>query len=330
MSLVKVSIIIPAYNVDKYIERCISSIINQSLDNIEIIIVNDGSTDFTLDKINNATANDKRTKVINKSNGGVIEARKSGLNIAKGKYILFVDGDDWIEKECVEKLYLKSEKEQYDILLFNAFDVRNNTRSIMRTFNNNIIDEIRLNPLKYFLLGEIIPTMWSKFMRREFINSNIELPSNISYAEDLAAVASMFMEYPKIGFLNDSLYNYYYRNSSISRKMSDKVLEIDKAIDFIERNLKKKGLYNTYKLEYEKMVCRQLLISRILREEKIYPQRKKVYDQYKNRKINISNNQYICNELNYKNFNIRIRIQLYSINYKLGTAYDLLRGFIKF
>lgn len=328
--MIKVSVIIAAYNVDKYIERCINSVINQTLHDLEVIIVNDGSTDSTKDKINNAIGNDKRVKVINKSNAGLIEARKSGLNIAEGKYILFIDGDDWIERECIERLYLKSEEEKADILLFNAFSVENNIKSIMKTFNNGITDKIRLNPLKYFLLGEIIPTIWSKFIRRDFIDSNnIELPSNISYAEDLATVASLLMESPKIGFLDESLYNYYYRDSSISRKMSDKVLEIDKAIDFIEKRLNEKELYNIYKLEYEKMVCRQLLISRILRERKLYPQRKKVYDQYKKRKINIVNNKYIYDELNYGNFNIRTRVKLYNINYNLGTAYDLLRGFIK-
>ena len=327
--MVKVSVIIIAYNVDKYIEKCINSVINQTLNELEIIIVNDGSTDSTLDKINNAKINDNRFIVINQSNAGVMEARKSGLNIAKGEYILFIDGDDWIEKECIEKLYLQTQNEKYDILLFNAFSVENNIKKVMQTFNSTITDKIKSQPLKYLLLGEVLPTIWSKFIRRDFINSNIKLPSNISYAEDLATVASLFMENPKIGFLNESLYNYYYRDSSISRKMSDKVLDIDKAIDFIEKRLNEKELYNRYKLEYEKMVCRQLLISRILRERKLYPQRKKVYDQYKKRKINIVNNKYIYDELNYGNFNIRTRVQLYNINYNLGTAYDLLRVFIK-
>lgn len=327
--LVKVSVIIIAYNVDKYIEKCINSVINQTLNELEVIIVNDGSTDSTLDKINNAKINDNRFIVINQSNAGVMEARKSGLNIAKGEYILFIDGDDWIEKEYIEKLYLQTQNEKYDILLFNAFSVENNIKKVMQTFNSTITDKIKSQPLKYLLLGEVLPTIWSKFIRRDFINSNIKLPSNISYAEDLATVASLFMENPKIGFLNESLYNYYYRDSSISRKMSDKVLDIDKAIDFIEKRLNEKELYNRYKLEYEKMVCRQLLISRILRERKLYPQRKKVYDQYKKRKINIVNNKYIYDELNYGNFNIRTRVQLYNINYNLGTAYDLLRGFIK-
>ena len=124
--MVKVSVIIIAYNVDKYIEKCINSVINQTLNELEIIIVNDGSTDSTLDKINNAKINDNRFIVINQSNAGVMEARKSGLNIAKGEYILFIDGDDWIEKECIEKLYLQTQNEKYDILLFNAFSVENN------------------------------------------------------------------------------------------------------------------------------------------------------------------------------------------------------------
>lgn len=85
--MIKVSVIIPAYNIENYIERCLISIKNQTLKNIEVIVINDGSTDKTLEAIKNAAEGDDRFRIINKDNEGIIEARKSGLNIAKGEYI---------------------------------------------------------------------------------------------------------------------------------------------------------------------------------------------------------------------------------------------------
>ena len=97
----KVSVIIAAYNIEKYIQRCIESVVNQSEREIEIIIVNDGSTDNTLNIINKVNELDDRIIVINKKNQGLIEARKTGLKYANGEFILFLDGDDWLENNCI-------------------------------------------------------------------------------------------------------------------------------------------------------------------------------------------------------------------------------------
>ena len=117
----KVSIIIAAYNIEDYINRCLNSIVNQSFKDIEIIVVNDGSTDNTINIINNFAKNDVRIKVIDKKNGGLIEARKSGLARASGEYILFLDGDDWLHIEAIEKLYKEAKKDNFDIVLYNFY-----------------------------------------------------------------------------------------------------------------------------------------------------------------------------------------------------------------
>ena len=112
----KVSIIVAAYNIEDYIKRCMYSIVNQTFKDIEIIVVNDGSTDNTLNIINDFAKNDARIKIIDKKNGGLIEARKSGLEIASGEYILFLDGDDWLHLEAIEKLYQEAKKDNFDIV----------------------------------------------------------------------------------------------------------------------------------------------------------------------------------------------------------------------
>ena len=113
----KASIIIAAYNIETYIRRCIISIINQTLKDIEIIVVNDGSTDNTLGIIKELYKLDNRIIIVNQENKGLIEARKSGLNIAKGEYILFVDGDDWIDNELLAHYIMKIEEESGDLLI---------------------------------------------------------------------------------------------------------------------------------------------------------------------------------------------------------------------
>lgn len=116
--MAKVSIIIAAYNIEDYIERCLISCMNQTFQDIEIIVVNDGSTDSTLEKINKCTYYDSRVKIIDKKNAGLIEARKSGFKIAKGEYILFIDGDDWIDLESIRILYNKAKENDYDIVCY--------------------------------------------------------------------------------------------------------------------------------------------------------------------------------------------------------------------
>ena len=112
----KISVIIIAYNIEEYIERCLKSVLMQSLSEIEIIIINDGSTDNTLKIINELVINDNRVKIINKKNSGIIEARKSGIEIASGEYILFVDGDDWLELNACDRLYEIATENNLDLI----------------------------------------------------------------------------------------------------------------------------------------------------------------------------------------------------------------------
>ena len=119
----EVSVIIIAYNIEQYIEKCIKSVINQTFKEIEILIVNDGSTDKTLSIINEWALKDKRIKIINQVNKGAIEARKAGLDKCNGKYVLFVDGDDWLELNAIERLYNEIEQDQADIVVYNSYIV---------------------------------------------------------------------------------------------------------------------------------------------------------------------------------------------------------------
>ena len=326
----KASVIIAAYNIEKYIERCIKSVINQSEREIEIIIVNDGSTDNTLNIIKKMNEIDDRIVVINKKNQGSIEARKTGLKYAKGEFILFLDGDDWLENNCIEELYKTANDKKADIVLYNLYKAFEDRKEVFNTFNENLIDDIKKNPIKNILLGNVLPTLCSKFIRRSFIEEkNIKFPQNISYAEDLATSSNIFINKPRIACNENKLYNYYQRNDSISNKINSKVLEVDDAIQFIKEQLVESRIYEENKEAFEYTVFRHILISKILRVNQLYPERKKVFKQYKARNININKNKYIIKELNYGNRNLKLRINLYNFNYNIATICDKLLGYVK-
>ncbi len=326
----KVSVIIAAYNIEKYIQRCIESVVNQSEREIEIIIVNDGSTDNTLNIINKVNELDDRIIVINKKNQGLIEARKTGLKYANGEFILFLDGDDWLENNCIEELYKTANDKKADVVLYNAYMVYDDRKEIFDTFIEKFIDDIKKNPVKNLLLLNISPTIWSKFIKKSFLEeNNIEFPQNISYAEDLAAVLNIFINKPKIVCNEKRFYNYYQRNDSISNKISSKVLEIDDAIQFIKDKLVEMNIYYENKEEFEYTVFRHLLISKILRFNYLYPERKKVFQQYKARNIDINKNKYIIRDLSYGNRNLKLRINLYNLNYSIATLCDKSLGYVK-
>lgn len=168
--MIKISIMVAAYNVEKYIERCMDSLVNQTLRDIEIIVVNDGSTDNTLKKILQYSRNDKRVIVVDKENQGLIEARKSGIEKAKGEYLLFVDGDDWIDNNTCEKLYNKAVNLDLDVVnygLYYAFDDRLEKEKI-NDFGIMVEDEY----LKNILLNKIRANIVMQMVKRKFFENN--------------------------------------------------------------------------------------------------------------------------------------------------------------
>lgn len=322
----KVSVIVAAYNIEDYIERCILSIMNQTLKDIEIIVVNDGSTDKTLSILKKLENKDNRIKIIDKNNEGVLEARKTGLNKSIGEYILFVDGDDWLEDNALEKLYNTAKTQNKDIVIYNAFWIYNDKKEQKYTFNK----DINIDIIKNLFLNDIMPGIVFKFIKREYIvKNNIKFPNNISFAEDLVMSTQLFICKPNVTAINDSLYNYYQREGSISRTYDNKVLEIDKAISFIKQKLIEHKMYDVYRLEFENLVFTHLFFYRIIKNDNLKYNQKQVYKQWKNRKIKIHKNKYIKKYIDNEPLSSKIRISLYNINYNLGILYDYTRSSIK-
>lgn len=247
--------------------------------------------------------------------------------MANGEFILFIDGDDWIENDCLEILYDNVKKNNSDIVLYNAFYSYDDRKEPFDTFRiknmkNDIVTEL--------FIGNISPVIWAKFIRREFINlSDIEFPNDISYAEDLALVSNLFINSPKISFCHKRLYNYYQRNDSITKISNSKILEINKAMNFIKDKLDKNRLNNKYKEEFEYLIYMHMFISKVIMIPKLNNYNIEVYKQYKAKRIKTKNNKFIQYYLNNQNINGRIRIKLYNSGFYFGKAFDLSRKIIK-
>lgn len=224
---IKISIIIPVYNTSKYLKKCITSISNQSLREIEIICVNDGSTDNSLEILEKMAQEDERIKIINKKNEGPSKARNVALKIAKGKYYLNIDSDDWIEQEYLKDIYDRAEKDNLDITICDAiFDfVKDKNRNYILK-DLSVEDREILSGDEYitiFFKNNFYGYTWNKLIKREiYVLNNILYPENIFYREDVEVLLRLAYFSKKIGKLNRAYYHYIQWENNVVNKVNEK------------------------------------------------------------------------------------------------------------
>lgn len=234
-SKIKISVIVPIYNVKKYLDECITSICKQSIKELEIILVDDGSTDGSDKLCDKYAQKDTRVRVIHKPNGGLVSARKAGLSIARGTYVGYVDGDDFVESDMYEKMYQMIEKEDADILAVGYqrdFDGKLNTVTNeipSGVYQGNQLDQIYSNMLfsgSYFTSG-IIPSVWSKLFKRELLEeSQMGVDDAIRMGEDAACTYPAFLGAKKIVIDNSNCsYHYRYVANSMTVTIDSKYFE---------------------------------------------------------------------------------------------------------
>lgn len=327
--MAKVSIIIPAYNIQEYIKRSIVSCMMQTFKDIEIIVINDGSTDSTLNIVNELKNKDSRIIVIDKVNQGSMEARKSGWKRATGEYIMFVDGDDYIsDKDAIKILYENAKKEDCDVVCYKFF-VEYNDKKKVKVWNKDFIYNGKDTLLDLLFKGNINHNMWSKFIRKEFITeNNIEFPSNFSFGEDLAFIYTLAIYNPKFIILNEYLYNYCKREGSLDSGINEKTCEITIALQFVKKQLQKNNLYYKYKEEFEYMAFMQAYY---MRKDYIFSNNneisKKLFSNWKSFDIDINQyNNKFYREM-YKNDTKKILFieEICKKNYFLGQLYYKMR-----
>lgn len=235
MGKIKISVVIPVYNVEKYIRECIESIINQTFKDIEIIVVNDGSKDNSI-KIVEEYLSDKRIKIINKENGGASSARNIGMKIAKGEYIYFIDSDDFIEKDVLEVLYKNLESEKLDII-FSNFSFYNDKTKKEKKSKFNFPFKENINKGYYFLYNGEEINVWNRLYRKEFFKKyNFEFIEKIIHEDQDFGFKTILLA-ENIKYIEN--YGYKYRvereGSIMSSQKKEKSL---KSVQILKKELK--------------------------------------------------------------------------------------------
>lgn len=251
----KVSIIVPIYNMENYLEKCIESIIKQSYKNIEIILINDGSTDKSEFICKKYQMKDYRVKFISSRNKGVSNARNLGIKASTGVYISFIDPDDTVDKKYIEEMLIYMKKYSCDVvfclaryiypMLDKIYDVKfENKEKLSNYFDKD-----------FYLIAEYFHTPWGKLYKNDIIKKyNIKFPINLITAEDQIFNQEYLKYVRTYKFLNKNLYNYYIRkNNSLSKSLSDRHFSSD-----VENlKMKKNFLINELPLvsKKEKNIC---------------------------------------------------------------------------
>lgn len=224
-----VSVIVPVYNVEKYLKRCMETLVMQSLQDIEIILVNDGSTDGSPAICDEYKAKyPDKIKVIHQENKGLGPARNAGLEIATGKYIGFVDSDDWITIDMFEKLYNCATEKDYDLVFCDMFYVDAAKSTITKTSLYYKNEQCDVSSENAFLNG-VYCYAWNKLYKRDIIKDK-RFPNLVF--EDIPVITSVMAESQKIGYLPESLYFYERKPGTLSTtfksaKMLD-TIEVEK------------------------------------------------------------------------------------------------------
>lgn len=251
--MVKVSVIVPAYNEEKHIKSCLDSIIANDLKEIEIIVINDGSIDST-SKILDEYKKYDIIKVIEKENEGQGSARNIGIDLAKGEFLTFVDADDEIHNNMLTKMYEKLQKEQADICVCDYFEINKDNKVV-----KNAIPQKTEDIKKDYIVSIAGPC--NKLIRTEILKKNSLYFPKTGIYEDIAIVPLIATYTNKITYLEEPLYYYYIRQGSTMRqtKFNEKLLSIYNVLDILEQGFKQTGLLEQYKEELEFIYIKHLL-----------------------------------------------------------------------
>lgn len=258
-----ISIIIPVYNSEKYLDRCLESVLCQTMENIEVIVVNDGSTDNSIQIINKYLKKYNNLILINQKNLGQGIARNAALQICKGEYIGFVDSDDFIRNDMFESMYKKAKKYDLDVVICNFlyyYPENNIYKSTGIEYDDSMILN-KYNVIKeFFVTNNIEGFSWNKlFNRKLFDCNNIKYPDNMNY-EDIPTIFNLLVVSDKIGFINKKLYYYcQHRESTVHTKNVYNTESYLKAISIINKIIVKYNLVNNFFEEYYYYFVKQIL-----------------------------------------------------------------------
>lgn len=258
------SVIVPVYNVEKYLSQCAESVLCQSYKNFELILVDDGSQDSCPAICDRFAKQDSRVKVVHKKNGGLVSARKAGAKIAQGEYAVAVDGDDWLALDYLEKVNQVIEQTNPDVIRFGFFEAYDNGKIISHKvsdfrigyYNRSQIEKIIFPCLIYGVTSRKFPhQVWGESIKMElYKKEQLLVPDNIKIGEDAAVTRPIIFNAQSIYVLDDCLY-YYRRNlSSMTKNRHPFSLENDKLIVNHYEKRMDLSLYNLQEQVYRSIV----------------------------------------------------------------------------
>lgn len=259
----KFSIIIPIYNVEKYIKRCIQSVCAQTFLNFEIIIVNDGTQDNSMQILQKELLEKEVDyKIINQKNKGLGGARNTGIVNATGEFLLFLDSDDYLHKELLYKLNQFVRDNICDIILFDSTIV-DEKQKLLGDIKYQYDDKLDLKEQKRQLLMSS-HAAWNKAYKRTlFIENNIRYPEKLLY-EDLATTGKTLIAAKRIGYIKEKLYYYVKREDSITSTLNfSRFNEIIPAFEMLKQYYVEQGVYSSLQEEFEYIAISNFLLSQV-------------------------------------------------------------------
>ena len=317
----KISIIIPVYNVEKYLEQCLSSVIDQSLKDIEIICVNDGSTDSSVEILNKFSQNDPRIKILHKEHTNAGDARNSGLDIAEGEYILFLDADDYLKENALELLYTSALNNNLDIIMGNVEILNAATGNIESAkWAKNRYEYNKVFSAKKYkndLYQRCIIWVWNKLYKRTFVKQNNLRFQSIRHQNDVVFHQLALVLAKRIMALENVIITHRYNNiNSLEGSRANSPYLYTEAVDLLYKNLQYYKLNRTYyKTFFNSMLSLSIwtILSLELKNTNfdIY---KKIITRYF-AKYNVLRNIALMNKSNFKDF-IPIILDYYVMQFK--------------
>lgn len=258
--MIKVSVIVPVYNVENYLRKCLDSLVNQTLGELEVIVIDDGSTDSSAAIIKEYMETFPRMQYHKKENGGLSDARNYGLSYATGKYVAFLDADDYVEETMYETMYEKAKKEDADMVECNFFWTygRRQKKDIAQKYAGR---------REMLLKARVVA--WNKLYRRELLEqANLLFPKGLHY-EDVAFFYQLVPHIQKVAFVKQPMVHYVQRKNSIVNTQGDKTRDIFIVLNQVIEYYKKQKLYEKYQEELEYTYTRLILCSSLKRMAKV-------------------------------------------------------------
>jgi glycosyltransferase involved in cell wall biosynthesis len=332
MVMVDISIVVPVYNAERYLHKCINSILCQTKKEFELIMINDGSIDKSLSILQYYERRDDRIKIYNQDNMGVSTARNLGISVANGKYISFLDADDFVDQEMIKELFDSAEHNQADCVMCDFYHEShanykveiihsNLPKSIL--FKNDILEiilprligiEPKRNIYKINLWGSI----WNYLFKTEIIKvNNIQFNTNLTIAEDLLFKIEYLFLCELLFSLNKPFYHYVRHDTSVTLKYNPKIIEIyEMYISQLMSIIDKKNLNSEFakNIQYKSFLYIGIIIHYICTVShnlSFTSKRKLILELYKSQYISMQTND-ICT--NYFSIKDKIRYFLYKLN----------------